>query len=95
MSRLVVLAAAAFGTLAAWPAAANPVECGDRAELTGKLNRIYGQVPLFLGAAGEAVYELWSSPDGIWTIVETRAGRPSCIRARGNDGEWIVQGLGL
>ena len=81
-----VLAAlvAAFLWLAAPKQAAAQAVCGERARIVERLADKYAERPVARGLANTgAVFELFASPGGTWTLVVTPPTGPSCMVAAG------------
>ena len=79
---LVVLLLVAAG--AASEAAAQAA-CGPRAQIRKHLGAAYGERPLSMALTtkGDAVIELWTAPDGSWTLLKTSVHGYACILAAG------------
>ena len=76
--------------------AAGP-KCGDRAALIKVLNERYKEKPRALGLSskGTAVFEIYTSKSGTWTIVMTMTNGATCIMAAGHsweDSPQVVEG---
>ncbi len=88
------------GALAVTIAAhAQPVEaqtyaapCGARDDLANKLKQRYDEMPSALGIASNGrLVEVFTSPNGTWTIVLTRPDGVSCLLAVGQDWQTMVR----
>jgi hypothetical protein len=82
---------------AACPAAAAPpiaeVLCEPRARLEARLERQFRAALTGTGLRdAEAVMEIWTDPQGRWTLVQRYANGQSCILAMGAD--WVDVGPG-
>jgi hypothetical protein len=78
--------------LLAGPAAAGSpiaeVLCAPRAQLEARLARQFrAELTSFGMRDAEAVMEVWSDPEGRWTLVQRYANGLSCILAMGAD--WV------
>lgn len=83
--------------LAAGPAAAQSpiaeVICAPRAQMLDRLARQYGAERAGMGLRNaETILEIWTSPRGDWTLVQTYASGQMCILAMGRD--WVAEGAG-
>ncbi len=60
--------------------------CGERVKFTKHLAAKYKEEPRALGVTqtGKAVFEVYVSPDGSWTLLMTTAKGASCIMAAGH-----------
>jgi len=80
---------------AALPAAANAQAappCTDRASLVDSLSDQYQEHPTSMGlSANGAVFEIFSSTTGSWTILVTRPDGVSCLMATGEGWENLPQ----
>jgi len=81
---------ATIAALAASPTLAQSV-CLPRADLVAALETRWLESPRMQGTLGtSAVYEMWASEAGTWTIVRTNAEGVSCIVAAGQDFEQVA-----
>ena len=83
----LTLAAAAF-VLSTQAQAAGP-KCGERATLIKVLSDKYKEKPRALGLSskGTAMFEIYTSKTGTWTIVMTTTAGATCIMAAGHSWE--------
>lgn len=74
-----------LGATAVTAAAAEPIACGSREEMTERLKRTFGEAQTGLGLVSAAsVIEVWSSKEtGTWTILMTDPEGQSCLVAAG------------
>jgi hypothetical protein len=81
----LVSALLAFST----QAQAAGLKCGDRTSLLKVLNEQYKESPRALGlsATGKAMFEVYTSKTGTWTIVMTTTTGVTCIMAAGHSWE--------
>lgn len=81
-------------TLFAWPAAAQQGRCGPRDEAITKLETDYRERRIGMGATqdGRAVFELYVSDSGTWTILVTDTRGTSCIHGAGVG--WTAEPVG-
>ncbi len=72
--------------------AAGPT-CGDRTSLLKVLVEKYKEKPRALGlsSTGKAMFEVYTSKTGTWTIVMTTTAGVTCIMAAGNSWEEALQ----
>jgi hypothetical protein len=89
MTRAAALAAAALAAflMPAAQAQPTPMVCQPHAAVTDKLLRQYGEVLVAMGLAGSALFEIYASSRGTFTVLLTRpemAGL-SCIQGVGTD----------
>ncbi|WP_296736555.1 hypothetical protein [Mesorhizobium sp.] len=81
---------AAMALLSAFPAQAQVV-CGGHADLVAKLAAGFQEKRLGYGVAGQvAVFEVFVSPAGTWTMLVTDVNGRSCILAAGDGWETTV-----
>jgi len=60
------------------------VICAPRAQMVARLNRLYGPQPAASGLRDtDTVMEVWASPRGDWTLVQSTANGQTCILAMG------------
>lgn len=65
--------------------------CADRGQLLGILGRNYGeQLILWAMDAGGVVIEMIASPRGMWSLLVTRPGGPTCMRGSGEAFEFTL-----
>lgn len=83
MRKLLIVAALLFMAVA--PVQAQSMQCGDRASLLKVLNEKYHESPRALGlsATGKAMFEIYTSKTGTWTIIMTTTSGVTCIMAAG------------
>jgi len=61
------------------------VTCADRKEVIAKLSEQYGEGQLGFGMAdGTAIFEIWVSDSGTWTILKTSPNGLTCVMAVGD-----------
>ncbi|MCP4317399.1 MAG: hypothetical protein GY789_15635 [Hyphomicrobiales bacterium] len=67
--------------------------CGNRTKLLKALNEKYKESPRALGlsASGKAVFEVYTSKTGTWTIVMTTTTGVTCIMAAGHSWEEAIE----
>ena len=60
--------------------------CGERAKFAKHLNAKFKEQPQALGVLtkGNAIFEVFVSPEGSWTLLMTKADGDSCIMAAGH-----------
>ena len=78
------------------PAAANGPKCGERDPIIKVLSGKYKEKPSAMGlsARGTAMFEVYTSASGTWTIVMTTTAGATCIMAAGHSWETIIKKLG-
>ncbi|QYZ68184.1 hypothetical protein [Neotabrizicola shimadae] len=60
------------------------VICAPRAQMVARLSRLYGPQPAASGLRDtDTVVEVWASPRGDWTLVQSNANGQACILAMG------------
>ena len=70
--------------LVAAPAAAQPV-CGERGEFVERLKSRFGEAPVAMGLLQNGgVVEIFTSPEGTWTILVTGTNGVTCVPASGH-----------
>lgn len=71
------------------PAHAAGMTCGDRTKLLKALSEKYKESPRALGlsSSGKAIFEVFTSKTGTWTIVMTTTTGVTCIMAAGHSWE--------
>ena len=64
-----------------------PVVCRPHAEITAKLEKKYGEVLIAMGLAGRALFEVYASEKGSFTVLLTRPEMKgvTCIQGAGTD----------
>ena len=64
-----------------------PVVCRPHAEITAKLEQKYGEVLIAMGLAGRALFEVYASEKGTFTVLLTRPEMKgiTCIQGAGTD----------
>lgn len=93
MTRLAALTAAALVAAFLMPAAwgqGMPVVCKSHADMSKHLKTNFGEVVIAMGLAGPgALFELYASTAGTWTVILTRPSMAnlSCIQGAGTDFE--------
>jgi hypothetical protein len=71
---------------------AQPAACAERASLVQSLSNNYAEQPTSMGlAANGAVFEIFTSETGSWTILVTRPDGVSCLMATGENWETLPQ----
>ncbi|MEM6461538.1 MAG: hypothetical protein AAF724_06455 [Pseudomonadota bacterium] len=67
--------------------------CGDRTALLKALSEKYKESPRALGlsTSGKAVFEVYTSKSGTWTIVMTTTKGVTCIMAAGHSWEEALE----
>ncbi len=81
---------AAVGAVMALPAlpATAQVICGGHDDLVARLAAVFQEKRLGYGVAGQAaLFEVFASPNGTWTILMTDVKGQSCILAAGEGWE--------
>ena len=88
MKRLLIplmACTALLGTAANAQNVLHDVTCGERAEVTAKLERKFGELQRGTGViSSNQILELWQSNEGSWTILMTRPDGRTCIMAAGD-----------
>lgn len=71
-------------------------KCGDRNELIRVLKDKYREEPRALGLStrGTAMFEIYTSKSGTWTIVMTTTNGLACIMAAGHSWEMMSPAIG-
>lgn len=78
------IAAAVIATVAL-PAGAQTL-CGPRDKLIERLESQYGETQRAVGLKGtKALFEIWASEKGTWTVLMTRPDGTTCPLAEGTD----------
>lgn len=92
-SRLLGLALGSALLALTTQAQAGPMQCGDRTALLKVLNEKYKEKPRALGlsSTGKAMFEVYTSKSGTWTIIMTTTGGLTCIMAAGHSWEEAIQ----
>lgn len=74
-------------------AQAASMQCGDRTSLLKVLNEKYKEKPRALGLSttGKAMFEVYTSNTGTWTIIMTTTTGVTCIMAAGHSWEEAIQ----
>lgn len=69
------------------------MQCGDRTSLLKVLNEKYKEKPRALGLSttGKAMFEVYTSSTGTWTIIMTTTTGVTCIMAAGHSWEEAIQ----
>ena len=64
-----------------------PVVCKPHADITSRLETRYGEVLVAMGLAGSALFEVYASSTGTFTVLLTRPGMQglTCIQGVGTD----------
>jgi hypothetical protein len=64
-----------------------PVVCQPHADVTAKLEKQYGEVLIAMGLAGTALFEVYASAKGTFTVLLTRPEMRglTCIQGAGTD----------
>ena len=87
-SLLIPIAASAalmLGSTASAQSLLNDATCGDRSDVTKKLERKFGELQRGTGVvSSNQILELWQSNNGTWTILMTRPDGVTCIMAAGD-----------
>ncbi len=67
--------------------------CGDRTKLLKALSEKYKESPRALGlsSSGKAIFEVFTSKTGTWTIVMTTTTGVTCIMAAGHSWEETLE----
>ena len=66
------------------------VICAPRAQMVARLERLYGPAPAATGLRDtDTVIEVWSSPHGDWSLVQTAANGQACLLAMGEAWEML------
>ncbi|MDX8525102.1 hypothetical protein RFM68_11330 [Mesorhizobium sp. MSK_1335] len=85
--RWMMLATTALMALSSLPARAQVI-CGGHDHLVARLADAFGEKRLGYGVAGQvAIFEVFVSPGGTWTILMTDVKGQSCILAAGDGWE--------
>ncbi len=71
-------------------------KCGERTRLIKALTDKYKEEPRAIGlsASGKAVFEVYTSKTGTWTIVMTTTTGVTCIMAAGDSWEEMITAVG-
>lgn len=77
--------------LIASPASAQ--SCGDYAAIKGALTGRYAEQPVAVGKAPTAVFEVYASAAGTWTIVMVNPDGTACLMAAGDRWTPIIPGI--
>jgi hypothetical protein len=79
--------------IGSWQAQAAGMTCGDRTALLKALSEKYKEAPRALGlsSSGKAVFEVYTSKAGTWTIVMTTTTGVTCIMAAGHSWEETME----
>ncbi|MEZ5669117.1 MAG: hypothetical protein R3F55_17075 [Alphaproteobacteria bacterium] len=89
-------AAAAFAfagaaVVSAAPASAQQMLCGERDGIVSTLSDSWHEERTAIGLSNTgAVYEVFSSPDGTWTILLTTPDGPTCLVGAGEHWETMM-----
>lgn len=85
MFKRIFVAALVFGSAATAPPPADAqMLCAPRERLVERLSADYSERQRGIGVRGPAaVYELWASDGGSWTLLLTRPNGVSCLVADG------------
>ena len=87
------LAAMIAGTSA--DAFAQPLRCGERAQIVQLLSEVFKERQRGFGLIGnQTLIELFLAPSGSWTILSTGRSGVTCIVASGHAWQEIPRGLG-
>ena len=66
--------------------------CGPRKALTKKLEQAYGETRQGVGlTGGQALFEVWASETGTWTLLLTRPDGRSCVMAVGENWQDVAE----
>lgn len=89
MRKFLIVAALLFMAVA--PAQSAAMQCGDRASLLKVLSNKYKESPRALGLSttGKAMFEIYTSDTGTWTIVMTTTAGLTCLMAAGHSWQEI------
>jgi hypothetical protein len=76
-----------------FPAAAHAeAVCGKRTDFVGVMAKKYNETPKSVGiAAGGSLFEIYTSPEGTFTVLISKPGGISCVVAAGNSFENVPQ----
>ena len=92
MTRLVALTAAALMAAFLMPAAKAqqmPVVCQPHSKISAHLLQAFREVVVVTAIAGSALFELYASKSGTWTVVVTRPSMGlACIQGTGTGFEF-------
>lgn len=85
----IILAMLTIGLAAGCEAQARIMQCGDRTALLKVLNERYQEKPRALGlsSTGKAMFEVYTSKTGTWTIIMTTTAGLTCVMAAGHSWE--------
>lgn len=88
MTRLAALAAAAVLAAFLMPAVQAqqiPLVCQPHAKIASHLEKQFREIVVVTGLAGEALFELFASESGTWTVLVTRPSMNnlSCVQGTG------------
>ena len=84
MTRLAVIAVALFLATSAL-AQQMPVVCQPHDKISSYLEKKFNEIVVVTGLAGEALFELFASESGTWTVLITRPSMNnlSCVQGTG------------
>ena len=72
-------------SIAAYPAAAQGVNCADRDVLAGKLSSEHSETQRVIGLTADGrLIEVFASPEGNWTLILTRPDGRACVVSYGD-----------
>ena len=93
MIRFSIYTICAAALLLTLPARAQPLPCGDGAEMIAHLEKQWGEAPavLALDAAGRLVRIMVNEETGSWTLLVTGPGQPTCLLSHGTAWEPIAR----
>lgn len=67
-----------------WSGYASAAACGKRADIVALLRQRHGERPTAMAMTADGkVIELWTHPDGPWTLLATTVNGYACIQATG------------
>ena len=96
----VMVAIAVLVLFITWPVrgaqANHGTSCQPAKVLTELLKQRYDEVEIGwgIGAYGTRLIQIYASPRGSWSVVETKAGKTSCIVAGGSSWESVAPLVG-
>ncbi len=77
-----------IGLIPSAPAALAQPVCGTHQSISENLKKSYTEAPISIGVTvGGGIIEVFSSPEGTWTLVITQPSGMSCLIAAGHDWE--------
>ena len=93
ISKILAIAFVSVLFIGAAQVQAAGMTCGDRTKLLKALSEKYKEAPRALGlsTSGKAIFEVFTSKTGTWTIVMTTTTGVTCIMAAGHSWEETME----